>query len=113
MLFRSLRVAVQNIERRPLKWIKDAIYGILTDQDTPWKSLREVTVNGLDNLKDRVIRVDQQSIVRPSETSEDQLLADASDLKNHLDSGKGFGWWVFSPKIVKKTRYITEQVRVD
>lgn len=109
----ALRVAVQNIERRPLKWIKDAIFGMLTDQDRPWKSLREATSNGLADLKLRANQVDQQTLVMPDKVDRDQVLADASDLKRHLDTGKGYGWWIFVSATVKRTRYVSQQVRID
>jgi len=103
---RELRVASQNIERRPLSWIQDAVYGILTDQDSPWKALRDVTAKSLEGLRDRAAVADQHSVIKPETVPDDQLLADAADLKGHFDSGKGRGFWYFRPKVVKRTQYL-------
>ncbi len=111
---KKLRVATQNIERRPLNWISHAIYGMLTDQDTPWKSLKRATVEDLAGLRDRAYAVDQCSLVIPDSapSDRDQLLADASDLKAHFDKGGGKGWLLFAPSIVRRTKYLS-QVRLD
>lgn len=109
----SLSVAITNIDRRPLPWISDAIYAILTDDDTPWKALRRVTADRLSELEERAARIDAWSIIEPESVPKDQLLADAQDLKSHYDSGGGAGWGPFRAKIVKRTSYLAEDVRVN
>lgn len=110
---RRVQAAVKGIARRPLGWIPNGIDGILTDQDTPWKSLRDVTVTALRDLRKRAIGVDRTSLKYPEGIACDQLLADATDLKTHLHSGRGFGWWIFRPSVVRRAQYILGSVTVN
>ena len=110
---KTLRVVTENIKRRPLPWVEVALEGVLTDQDRPWRNIRKLTVEGLEELEQSRMPVDRVSIMKPASVLEDQLLADACDLKEHLDAGKRLGWWLFSPKVVRRTRYIPELVKVN
>ena len=109
---RELRAAIQAVKRRPLEWIKGAIHGLLSDQDAPWKTLREMTAALLDSLRTRSVALESPTLVKPDSVSAEQLLADALDLKAHLDSGRGWGWWVFSSRTAKRARYL-QLVRLD
>jgi len=41
----KLNAAVDSISKRPLSWIKKAVYDMLSDKDTPWKDLLTVLEN--------------------------------------------------------------------
>lgn len=49
----------------------------------------------------------------PDARTPDQVPADASDLKAHLDAGKGLGFLFFRSEVVRRTRYLAKDVRVD
>ncbi len=110
---KELRLAIQDIKRRPLPWIDSAIRGILTDHDRPWKHLHRVTTESLRNLDEQVEAVDTYSVSKPDTVSDDQLLADAYDLKAHLGAGNRLGWGPFAAKVVRRTRYIPNSVKVQ
>lgn len=110
---RGLQAAVRTIEQRPLPWIKQAVYDILTGHDTPWKTLRDTTTKGLDGLSERAALSDNVSLSGPGKYGLSQLLADARDLKEHFDRGKGLGWWVFRSKLVKRIGYLAESVVIN
>lgn len=109
----GLLVSIQNVQRRPISWIRDAVFGILTDHDSPWKTLRERTSTLLEGLRERIIRLESISFQIPPDQTTDELLAHANDLIAHLDQGRGLGWWVFRPTVVKRTLHALEMARVN
>ncbi len=108
-----LQTAVGNIRRRPLEWIPTAIYGVLSDQDRPWRELLHGSVSALSNLRDRARQAHARQIQLPDGADRHQVLGDARDLHSHLCKGGGLGFLVFRNAVVRRTIYLTEQVRVN
>lgn len=99
--------------RRPLSWLKEAVYSILGDQDLPLKDLRSITQKYLEGLKDKTILADDCNISMPKDADIYTIKADAVELLTYLENGKTLGWAVFRPKIYYKTKYLRKNILVN
>lgn len=110
---KTLIFAIDGIKKRPLSWIPQAIREVLTDHEQPWLTLYDTTKNSLEDVKKKIGLVDSMSVFLPDDVNYHQIMADAEDLLNYLNTGGRLGWWVFRNKIVKRTIYITKTVKVN
>lgn len=108
-----LQTAIGNIRRRPLAWIPNAIYGVLSDQDRPWSELLHSTTSALENLRERAREAHARKVEFPDSAERHRLLGDARDLCDHLNSGGSLGFLIFRSAVVRRTLYLTERVRVN
>lgn len=99
--------------RRPLKWLKEAVYAILGDQDQSLKNLFDITNDYLKILKEKALNADNSNFHIPEKYDIYKVKADASELIIHLKSGRNLGWTVFKSKISKQTEYLQKEVFVD
>lgn len=111
--FSKLIAEVESIRKRPMKWIPNAIYDMLTDNDTPWKEMLSISTRNLKNLQARASEISGQSINIPEDYEIKKVLADATMLKMHLQGGGKIGWGIFKDKIVKERKYLIEQVKIN
>jgi very-short-patch-repair endonuclease len=109
----ALQTAVGNIRRRPLPWIPDAIHGVLSDQDRPWRELLHATVSALENLCERARNAHARRVQLPDGIDRQQVLADARDLHGHLNNGGNLGFLFIRSAVVRRTLYLTKQIRVN
>lgn len=109
----ALQKAVGNIRRRPLPWIPGAIHGVLSDQDRPWRELLHATTTALENLCERARQAHERQVHLPDNAERAQVLGDAWDLYEHLNNGGSLGFLFFRSAVVRRTFYITKQVRVN
>ena len=108
-----LQTTVGKIRRRPLSWIPNAIYGVLSDQDRPWREILHATTAALTNLRERARLAHARQVQLPDGADRHRLLGDARDLHGHLTNGGSLGFWFFRPAVVRRTIYLTVQVRVN
>jgi len=108
-----LQTEVGNIRRRPLAWIPNAIYGVLSDQDRSWRELLHATTSALENLQERAHQAHERQIHIPDGRERQRVLGDARDLYAHLSNGGRLGFLFFRSAVVRRTLYVTEQVRVN
>ncbi|MCC6711970.1 MAG: DUF559 domain-containing protein [Candidatus Dadabacteria bacterium] len=109
----KLKEATDNVNKRPMPWIRNAVYDMLTDNDTPWKELLRIQSENLEGLKERAERVDHLNLTAPPEIHRKKLLLDAKYLNKYLDEGGKLSWWIFKSKSVRDKKYITEKVQID
>lgn len=110
---RQLEKAKTEACRRPLPWLKDAVYAMLGDQDQPLKLLASATRSYTDTLKTTAECADKNTVTLPKEIDLQKIKADAEDLLVHFNKGKGLGWWILRPKIFHKVRYLLTNVLVN
>jgi len=110
---RTLEKAKTEACRRPLPWLKEAVYAILGDQDQPLKDLASMIKKYLQNLKDKALLADDCNISIPKEMDIFKIKADAGELLLHLESGKNLGWGIFRPKIYKTVKYLLRDIFVN
>lgn len=109
----ELIIAIENIQKRPLEWIRGAIYDVLTDKDMPWRELlrhSSVHTKGLYELASAVYTYD---ITIPADMDKKKLLNDAKALRNHFAAGGGTGFLIFKPKSVREHGDFIKKVKVD
>jgi hypothetical protein len=109
----ALQTAVGNIRRRPLVWIPNAIHGVLSDQDRPWRELLHATTTALENLRERARNAHARRVQLPDGIDRQQVLTDARDLHSHLNSGGSLGFLFLRSAVVRRTLYLTKQIRVN
>ncbi len=111
--FSRLIAEVESIRNRPMTWIPNAIYDMLTDNDTPWKEMLSISTRNLKNLQTKASQISDQSICIPDGYEIKKVLADATMLKMHLQGGGKLGWGIFKDNIVKERKYLIEQVKIN
>ncbi len=109
----NLIASVDSVSKRPLPWVKEAVYDMLSDKDTPWKDLLKVFDNQLNGLKDRAFKLENISFNISFITETNSLLSDAKELKKYLEGGGRLGFGIFASNIPRRTRYIHEKIFVD
>lgn len=109
----DLVVAAGSVRNRPMAWIPEAVYDVLTGKDTPWKELLKLSINRMEGLRNLVTMIDDYQVHIPAGVDRKRLLYDAKVLKSHLDAGGGMGYWIFRPKAVKEHGELLGRVKVD
>ncbi len=104
---------IESVQKRPMEWIGKAVYDMLTDNDTPWKEMLNLSEQNLDNLKERARKVSDQNLSIPEQYEVKKALADARILKLHLEGGGKIGWGVFRDKLVKERMYLVSEVKIN
>lgn len=99
--------------RRPLPWLKSAVYEMLGDQDQPLKLLFVETQEYLNGLKEISVNLDKHDFLIPEQVKLHKIKVDVEDLLFHLKNGKNLGWWVFRPQIYKRVMYLLKDTLVD
>lgn len=109
----ELIIAIEAIQKRPLEWIRGAIYDVLTDKDTPWRELlrhSSAHAKGLHELASAVYTYD---ITIPADMDKKKLLNDAKALRDHFATGGGIGFLIFKPKPIRDHGDFIKKVKVD
>jgi very-short-patch-repair endonuclease len=89
-------------------WIKQALKDLIAGKDTYWRELRKDTRKALEKIDKGPKRLQSSDAGGLLGRNRKEVKADATDLFRHLSSGKGLGFWLFRPKVVKRTLYITD-----
>ena len=109
----NLLIAIENIRKKPGRWISNAINDMLTDNDIPWKDMLRVFNEKLEGLKSRAKQIDSIKIEIPDPIDHIRLLEDAKRLKAHFDSGGKMGWGPLKPKIIRENKYIMKNIKIN
>ena len=108
-----LQTMVGSVMRRPMPWIPKAIFGVLSDQDRPWRELLHATSTALENLCERARNAQARRVQLGDGLDRQQVLADARDLLGHLNNGGSLGFLFIRPAVVRRTLYVTQKIRVN
>jgi tetratricopeptide (TPR) repeat protein/very-short-patch-repair endonuclease len=108
----DLIVARRSIRDR-FAWIEQATLDISSGNDTPWNNLHDFMTKHLDSLNEKVETAQTLDIQLSGNVDRKKLRSDANDLLVHLKAGGGMGWNFLSPRVVRQTRYITREVKVN
>ncbi|MBU2537587.1 MAG: AAA family ATPase [Proteobacteria bacterium] len=103
----------KTVRQRPMSWVEKAVYDVLTDRDTPWKELLRISTQHTNDLHGLATQVDSLDVSIPQDMDRKKVLHDAKALKNHFDSGRGAGVWLFKPKTVREHGDLIGKVKVD
>ncbi|TFE65867.1 AAA domain-containing protein [Methylacidiphilum caldifontis] len=100
----------------PTDLLQKAAVEIIQGNVEIWNELSEITQTFLNQkrLIERLEKVKGWEIQLPSPSlSRTNLLTGAKKLYEHLKKGKGLGWWIFRPKLVKETRFLWQDTFVN
>ena len=103
----------ETLRGRSIRWVQQATDDVLTDNDTRWKELSQLSTNALEGLRDAALKVDAYDISIPDDLNRKELLHDAAAIKTHFDSGGKSGFWVFGPKVIRKHGSFIRTCKVD
>ncbi|RZB37738.1 MAG: hypothetical protein SRB2_00840 [Desulfobacteraceae bacterium Eth-SRB2] len=109
----KLTDSVNSIRKRPMPWIKNAVFEVLADNDIPWRDLLRVLSERMSGLKDRAEKIDALKMTIPDVVERSKVSLDAKILKKHFNEGGKNGWWIFKPKGIRDCKYITKDYYID
>jgi len=110
----KLFVEIENIRRRRMNWIENAIKDILSDSDLTWKELLHLSVKLINDIREIARIVQNYTVTIPHEMDRNNLLNDAKILKSHFESGGGIKKYGFiTPKVIKKHGEFFHYVKID
>jgi hypothetical protein len=102
-----------SIRKRPMPWIKNAVFDVLAGNNIQWKDLLRVLSERMSRLKDRAKKIDALKVTIPDDFDRKKALLEAKILKKHFDEGGKNGWWIFKSKGIRNCRYITKDIYID
>ena len=94
-------------------WVTEAARQILGDRDRAWRSLFEITSQRLDEIEPLAAKVSGWTTSGIDLDSLTVLRANGEALRDHLRRGGGLGWGPIRPTVVRRGRYILEEVLID
>jgi len=109
----ELSDSVSNIGKRPMAWIKSAVFDVLAGNNIQWKDLLHVLSERMSGLKDRAKKIDGLKVTIPDDFDRKKALLDAKILKKHFNAGGKNGWWIFKSKGIRNCRYINRDICID
>ena len=92
-------------------WLTAALNEILSGNQSAWTKLFKSTNAALESLQAHGNDVEPTQFCLPPAVTQDQLLADASELLNHLQQRGGLGFPCFRPAVVRCTQYLWKKYR--
>jgi very-short-patch-repair endonuclease len=104
---------VRGLQRRPMPWIKPAVYDVLCGRRDVWQDLLQRSQEGLQGVPKLIDQVDTLEVDISWEIDRKKLLQDALALKKHFKEGGRAGKWIFKPEIVRKHGRLLSKIKVD
>jgi very-short-patch-repair endonuclease len=110
---RALQAAAQKLPVAATPWVAVALADVLRGITATWDMLARQTSAAVGAASDVAAKLETTDIRLPAGRRSDVLLADVSDLLSHLQRGGRLGFWVFRPRLVRRTTYILAEATVD
>lgn len=108
----AVRSGIRGLSLSSSHWHSKAINDVMIGKESVWKKRLDETkaiLNRKENLKDklpkRVSGIEKYPIR--------QVRLHVKNLLAHFYSGKGFGFWIFKPKVIVDAEFIFKEVFVD
>lgn len=113
VVLRALQAAARGVPVRAAPWAAGALSDVLRGAGAAWRRRQERMEAALAAHGDEAGVLASLSVRLPEGRRLDELLADASDLLDHLHRGGRMGFLVFRPRVVRRTRYLAREASVD
>ncbi|NOT00530.1 MAG: AAA family ATPase [Phycisphaerales bacterium] len=110
---RSLQASVQQLPTSATAWAASALGDVLRGAGASWDLLLSKTTTAVHEQGDMASRLDNTDIRLPPGRRSDVLVADLSDLLEHLQHGGGLGFMIFRAKVVRRTLYLCREAIID
>lgn len=94
------------------EWVEESIKDILSNRHKSWEELYSRLKSGLEGLRDRARKADEQ-VIKLNDYTRTEVLADAEALIRHFNNGGKFGIPGFRPKPVKTGWYLIKEIKVN
>lgn len=104
----QLSALIERINRHPLPWTEKVTKEIMGGVTERWKRLLEDTSQAAKSFKESGQWLDANPLGPELPPDLRKLDADTNDLLKHLGSGRGWSFWPFRKKVVKRALYIRE-----
>lgn len=105
--------AVRQLPLSSNHWAISALDDLLRGASTKWNLLVFDTASAIDSVNSSMTRLEDVAVRMPANRDPDVLLADLSDLLDHLQNGRKMGFWIFRPRLVRRTIYICREAKVN
>ncbi len=109
----ALLNARDNVLKSSQPWAPKSVNDILSERDRVWRELLESTTRYLARPKKYARLAEETQTELPEAHSRSQIIGDAQRLIKHFENGGRLGWSFLRPRIVKETRYILKETRID
>jgi superfamily I DNA/RNA helicase len=110
---RTLQATVHQAPSTAAPWAAAALSDVLKGTIASWELLLSRTMGAVAANHSVATTLDARDIRLPTGKRSDLLLADVTDLLSHLQSGGTLGFWLFRPKVVKRTLYLCQEATID
>ncbi|MDH4080944.1 MAG: AAA domain-containing protein [Nitrospira sp.] len=94
-------------------WVQRACHEIAGDQDRVWRQIHTETLAYVGHIERQVYRHGALQVVGLDAKDLRLVEEEATALREHLELGKGLGFWFMRPQVVKDSRYLIETVTVN
>ncbi len=99
--------------QRTEAWFPHALKEVLAGRDGPWLVRAERTREAMARICERTAEADRIHLDLPEGYPEDQIIADARPVFEHLKAGGRWSRFGFRPSCVKGREYLRDRVRID
>ncbi|MCI5165621.1 MAG: DNA helicase, partial [Candidatus Electrothrix sp. GM3_4] len=104
---------VRGLQRRPMSWMKQAVYDVLCGRSDVWQDLLQLSQDTLQGVPKLIDQIDTLEVALSWEVDRKKLLQDALALKKYFKEGGRAGKWIFKPEIVRKQGSLLSKIKVD
>ncbi len=92
---------------------QEVLRDLLVGRQEHWKRLARDVDSLLSSTATTREELGTAQVQVPAEADHKRLLEDASRRLEHFEKGRRRGFWIFSPRVVRQTRYVEESCRVE
>ena len=103
----------RKIEQKGINWIKQALNDSISEVSKKWSELYQSSKPFIGELVARSREAMNHKIMLSEYIPIETVLYHAKRLLEHLDAGKGLGFFVFQAKVVKDARYLIKETSID
>jgi len=100
------------LAKRTDPWIARVRQEVFAGRALTWSSLESASTKALESLPGAAGEGNDADLEAPPGISRARLLADATDLLAHLESGRGLGFWIFRAPVVRRCAYLWRDTRL-
>jgi very-short-patch-repair endonuclease len=112
-LIKSITPILEQINTQNQPWLFNALQDLLNSKFSTWLEFFKNVEESLKSIKDNANKYNLNEITGLPSSPLAQVHAEATELRLHLESGKGLGIPLLRPKAVKSAWYIIQHIRVD
>ncbi|HAG49870.1 MAG: hypothetical protein A2X87_04120 [Deltaproteobacteria bacterium GWC2_42_51] len=110
---RDLLNTYEHINHYHYPWVKKAAQDVLMLTCASWKELCRCTAENIHTVEGLIEYTAKVKITGYESRDRRIMRRHASALLMHMKNGRGLGFWVFRPKVVRESLYLLKDMRID